>query len=73
MIDLLKLADDLDKAKRQGSKWDNPEGARVIIMTDTLAKEISKGLREWVEYFSDCTNGNVNAVIINDDPGGKYE
>lgn len=34
MIDLLELADVLDKAKRQGKEIDIPEGSRYVIMSD---------------------------------------
>ena len=50
MINLLELADVLDKAERQGEKCRGvPEGALFITISDTLAKQISEQLREYVE------------------------
>lgn len=48
MIDLLKLADEFDKAKRMGNDKDVPEGSGYIQISDTLAKQISNELREYV-------------------------
>lgn len=42
---LAQLADELDTAQRCGGPDDEPEGARFIIMSDTLARKIAKRLR----------------------------
>lgn len=43
--ELLDLADKLDKAERQGFKTDEPEGSRYILVSDTMAKELSEAIR----------------------------
>ena len=43
---LLKLADALKNSERAGRETDSPEGARWITMSDTLANEIERKLRE---------------------------
>lgn len=43
---LRTLADVLDKAVRYGNQDDSPEGTRWVKISDTLAKDISKKLRE---------------------------
>jgi len=43
--ELRGIADALDTAGRQGSDQDTPEGARVITMSDTLAREFAGRLR----------------------------
>jgi hypothetical protein len=47
---LLELARSLDEAERFGADEDEPEGARWIQLTDTLAKQISSQLREIAGY-----------------------
>jgi hypothetical protein len=42
------LADKLDAVKRLGEATDEPEGSRYIIMSDTLARQISETLRRCV-------------------------
>ncbi len=42
---LTQIADALDKAKREGQEYDDPEGTRYITMSDTLAKNIAEQLR----------------------------
>jgi hypothetical protein len=49
IIYLTTLANELDSAQRQGSDKDAPEGTRYIIISDTLAKQISSRLVEIVE------------------------
>lgn len=39
------MADSLDKAERLGADKDEPEGARYIKISDTLAREISVNIR----------------------------
>lgn len=46
---LLELAWLLDDAERLGSASDEPEGARFIRISDTLAVDIAARLREIVE------------------------
>lgn len=41
------VADALDAAERQGERTDEPEGARYVVLSDTLARRIADGLREW--------------------------
>lgn len=43
---LLSVADALDGLKRFGQPVDSPEGARFIILSDTLAAQLAKDLRE---------------------------
>ena len=43
---LSEIADALDKAQRQGKIPDTPEGSGYILISDTLAKQISADLRE---------------------------
>ncbi|MGH0031728.1 MAG: hypothetical protein ACQGVC_18215 [Myxococcota bacterium] len=40
-----KLAAALDAADRQGADRDEPEGARFIQISDTLARQIAETLR----------------------------
>ncbi len=47
MIKVLdEIADSLDKADREGADKDTPEGARYIIMSDTLARQIAETMRQ---------------------------
>lgn len=41
----MRLADQLDAIERFGEAEDKPEGARYIKMSDTLARQLSAGLR----------------------------
>src|SRR5688572_25962167 len=41
-----RLADLLDAAERTGNTKDEPEGSRVVILSDTLAKEWAQALRD---------------------------
>lgn len=41
---LLRLAEALRKTERFGAETDEPEGARYIQLSDTLAKEIDREL-----------------------------
>ena len=59
MINLLELANELDKAKRMGTEKDIPEGGRYIKISDTLAQQIAKDLRE----YDDCIdNGMIKGI-----------
>ena len=49
MIDLLELADKLDACYRFGKTEDTNEGERWIQISDTLARQIAKDLREYDE------------------------
>jgi len=40
-----EVADVLDAAERSGTERDYPEGTRVVILSDTLARKISTALR----------------------------
>ncbi len=46
---LIEIADALDKAHRIGASIDSPEGSQIIQLSDTLAKQLSKELREIAE------------------------
>jgi hypothetical protein len=50
---LRKLAQDLDDAPRSGTMPDTPEGTCRVWISDTLAREMSRGLRAASE--SDAT------------------
>jgi hypothetical protein len=43
---LVDLASAIDAVPRQGLDKDDPEGSRVIVVSDTLARKISDKLRE---------------------------
>lgn len=43
LSDIAKL---LDEAYRFGAEKDDPEGARHIVLSDTVAKDIARILRE---------------------------
>ncbi len=43
---LLELAKQLDSAHRCGNEIDNPEGMQWVQISDVLARDISKRLRE---------------------------
>ncbi|MGO9374050.1 MAG: hypothetical protein ACLQBD_18405 [Syntrophobacteraceae bacterium] len=45
-LHLLDIADGLDKAERFGASSDDPEGIRVIQLSDTLATMVAGGLRQ---------------------------
>lgn len=40
--DLMQLASELNAAQREGADVDEPEGARYVQMSDTLARKISR-------------------------------
>jgi len=42
---LAETAEALETASRQGAAEDRPEGARFIVMSDTLATEIAAAIR----------------------------
>jgi len=42
---LERLANCLDNAERTGSNEDNPEGNRLVQISDTLARQISGNVR----------------------------
>lgn len=46
------LAKALDGAKRHGKEIDVPEGSRYIILSDTLARQMSKDLRDIHDQLS---------------------
>jgi outer membrane protein assembly factor BamD (BamD/ComL family) len=46
-----EAAEALDAADRHGSATDEPEGVRVIHMTDTLAKEFAQRLRSAATFL----------------------
>jgi hypothetical protein len=51
---LLQIAGAFDKAKRVGyGKKDKPEGTLTIILSDTLAKQISKEIKDIVKCLKD--------------------
>lgn len=39
------VADELDAVPRMGAETDEPEGARYLMMSDTLARQIAAALR----------------------------
>jgi hypothetical protein len=49
---LLMLAKGIDDAKRQGNDVDIPEGATFITLSDTLARQISRHLRDIAMLFN---------------------
>ncbi len=48
-VELLAMAENLKRAIRLGADRDVPEGARIIQLTDTLAKVWEKQLRRIAE------------------------
>lgn len=50
--ELREYADLFDKAERFGSDQDAPEGARYIRVSDTLARQMSKDLRDFEREVS---------------------
>ena len=46
-------ADLLDTSERRGLERDEPEGARYIQISDTLARQMAADLREAREFFAD--------------------
>lgn len=64
---LRQLADNLDKAKRDGSAEDKPEGNRYIILSDTLARMISEKLRKISLDYS-----GLEAAEFESRPGGWH-
>lgn len=46
----IKLADEFDKAERVGARNDSPEGIRIVQISDTLLREISRNLREKAKH-----------------------
>ncbi len=43
---LIDLAKAIDQVPRQGLDKDDPEGSKVIVVSDTLARKISDKLRD---------------------------
>jgi len=45
-MSLAQVADHLDAVHREGAAVDEPEGARFLTMSDTLARQLSAALRD---------------------------
>jgi hypothetical protein len=51
---LIELAKELDNAHRFGARTDEPEGAREIHISDTLARQVAERLRAIAERVTDA-------------------
>jgi hypothetical protein len=57
---LLELAEELEGAKRLGASVDAPEGACYLVISDTLARQVSqrlRGIAYWGMELPLCTCG----------------
>jgi hypothetical protein len=63
---LTRIADEFDRAPRLGSDEDVPEGSRYLMVTDTLARELARVLRDAAALLTQLQD----AAMLRSLPGG---